>query len=174
LDVFIATEALEPPPGYAERVEILRVPRRASRAGGARFGSLVHLVLRDASLNAPRESLRQLAQTHGRLLGASEEEVQDAAATVFDALQHPLLSRVRRSLRVQRELPITIRTVTGSIFEGVIDLAFLETGKWIIADFKTDADRPDRQARYRRQVGWYMRAMEQITGVSSAGCVLHI
>jgi len=174
MDVFIATDAFEPPQGYTERVEVLRVPRQSSRAGGPRFGSLVHLVLRDAPLTAPRDSLLQLAQTHGRLLGATEEEVRDAAVAVFDALQHSLLKRVRQSLRVQRELPVTISTGTGSIFEGVIDLAFLESGKWVIADFKTDADKPDRQARYRRQVGWYMCAMEQITGAASAGCLLHI
>jgi ATP-dependent exoDNAse (exonuclease V) beta subunit len=81
---------------------------------------------------------------------------------------------VHQSLQVHRELPITARTESGSIFEGVIDLAFLESGKWVIADFKTDVDKPDRQSRYRRQVGWYVRAMEQITGMPARGCVLHV
>ena len=26
----------------------------------------------------------------------------------------------------------------------------------MITDFKTDVDQPDRQSRYRRQVGWYV------------------
>jgi ATP-dependent exoDNAse (exonuclease V) beta subunit len=172
--VFIATDAPEPPAGYVERVDIIQVPRTSLRPSGPRFGSLVHLVLRDASLAAAKESLLQLAQTHGRLLAAPDEEIQTAAVAVFDALQHRLLARARQSLRVQRELPITIRTETGSVFEGVIDLAFLESGKWIIADFKTDADKLDRQSRYRRQVGWYMHAMEKISGTSAAGYVLHI
>ena len=46
----------DPPTGYAERVQIIQVPR-GPRPKGARFGSLVHLVLRDASLTATNESL---------------------------------------------------------------------------------------------------------------------
>jgi ATP-dependent exoDNAse (exonuclease V) beta subunit len=174
LDVFIATEAPEPPDGCADRVEIIQIPRNDSRPGGPRFGSLVHLVLRDAPLNAAREALYQLARTHARLLAATDEEVDAAASAVFDALQHEMLTRVRRSSRVHRELPVSSRTQSGSIFEGVIDLAFLESGKWIVADFKTDADRPSRQSRYRRQVGWYVHAMEQLTGLPAAGCLLHV
>jgi ATP-dependent exoDNAse (exonuclease V) beta subunit len=75
---------------------------------------------------------------------------------------------------VHRELPIALQTDTGSIFEGVIDLAFLESDKWIITDFKTDVDQPDRQSRYRRQVGWYVHALERTTGAAVTGCLLHI
>jgi ATP-dependent exoDNAse (exonuclease V) beta subunit len=172
--VFIATDAQEPPAGYAGRVEIIKVPRSGSRPSGPRFGSLVHLVLRDTSFTATRESLLQLAQTHGRLLAATDEEIQSASIAVAGALEHSFLTRVRKSDRVHRELPITIKTEAGSIFEGVIDLAFLEAGQWVIADFKTDVDQVDRQSRYRRQVGWYMRAMEEITGASVSGCLLHV
>jgi ATP-dependent helicase/nuclease subunit A len=172
--VFIATEASEPPGGYAERVEIIQVPRTAARPSGPRFGSLVHLILRDAPLTASKEFLVQLARTHGRLVAATEDEIGCAVAAVFDALQHPLLERVRQSDRIHRELPVTVRDETGRVFEGVIDLAFFESGKWVVADFKTDVDQGDRQQRYRRQVGWYMRAMEQITGSSSTGVLLHL
>jgi ATP-dependent helicase/nuclease subunit A len=174
LNVFIATDAEQPPYGYMERVEIVQIPRTTSRPAGPRFGSLVHLVLRDAPLTASSDSLLQLAQTHGRLLAATDEEVQSAALAVFDALQHSFLMRARQSIHVHRELPVTLRTDTGRIFEGVIDLAFFEAGKWIISDFKTDADKRDRQSKYRRQVGWYMCAMEQITGAATTGCLLHI
>jgi ATP-dependent exoDNAse (exonuclease V) beta subunit len=171
--VFIATDAPEPPHGYSDRVEIIKVQRTDSRPSGPRFGSLVHLVFRDAALNATRELLLQLAQTHARLLGSSEDEIQGAASAVFSALQHPFFGRVGQSIRVHRELPISIYTDLGGIFEGIIDLAFLEGGQWVIADFKTDVDKATRQSRYRRQVGWYMRAMEQITGLKSAGYLLH-
>jgi ATP-dependent exoDNAse (exonuclease V) beta subunit len=173
LSVFVATDAPEPPAGYKERVEIVRIPPAGPRPGGARFGSLVHLVLRDASLAAPKNVLLQMAQTHGRLLGATDDEIESAALAVSDALQHAVLDRVRRSIRVHRELPISLDTEFG-IFEGVIDLAFFESGKWIIADFKTDVDKPDRQSRYRRQVGWYVYAIERITGIASEGCLLHV
>lgn len=174
LNVFIATDAPEPPAGYADRVEIIQIPRSAPRPKGPRFGSLVHLVLRDASLTASKESLLQLAQTHGRLLAADEDEIQSAALAVLDALRHSLLARARQSPRVHRELPVSLQSQSGGIFEGIIDLAFLESGKWIVADFKTDVDKPDRQARYRRQVGWYVHALEKTAGKAATGCLLHI
>ena len=163
----------EPPAGYADRVQIIQAPRR-SRPKGARFGSLVHLVLRDASLTATSESLQQLARTHGRLLAALDDEVQAAVVAVFAALQHSMLARARQSERIHRELPVTLRTQTGQIFEGVIDLAFLESGKWVVVDFKTDVEKRERLSHYRRQVGWYVRAIEEITGIAASGAVLHI
>jgi ATP-dependent exoDNAse (exonuclease V) beta subunit len=171
--VFIATDAGEPPPGYADRVRVIKMTS-GGHPSGPRFGSLVHLVLRDASFEADRDSLLRLARTHGRLLGATDEEIQSACDTVLRALQHELLTRVRQSSKIHRELPITVRTDAGEIFEGIIDLAFLEAGRWIIADFKTDADKPDRQSRYRRQVGWYVRAMEQVSGIPASGYLLHL
>jgi ATP-dependent exoDNAse (exonuclease V) beta subunit len=174
LDIFIATEAPDPPAGYADRVEVIHIPRSNSRPAGARFGSLVHLILRDAGFAATRSGLAVLAKTHGRLLAATDEEIECAAGAVFDALQHSFMARARRSIRVHRELPVTARTATGSIFEGIVDLAFMESGRWIVADFKTDADSSSRQSKYRRQAGWYMRAIEQATGVRADGCIVHV
>jgi ATP-dependent exoDNAse (exonuclease V) beta subunit len=173
-EIFTATSAPETLSNYADRVKIIQIARAAARPGGARFGSLVHLVLRDASLSENKETLLQLAQAHGRLLAASDEEVQAAGVAVFDAFQHSMFLRMRQSLRVHRELPITMQSSAGNIFEGVIDLAFLESGRWVVTDFKTDVDLPGKASRYRRQLGWYMRAMEQITGVPADGYVLHI
>jgi ATP-dependent helicase/nuclease subunit A len=171
LTVFTATEARKG--ALADRIQVIQIPRARSRPTGPRFGSLVHQVLRDASLTATKESLLQLAQTHGRLLAATDDEVQSAAVAIFNAFQHPFFSRIRQSSRVHRELPITLRTDSG-IFEGVIDVVFLESEQWVIADFKTDVDQPDRQSRYRQQVAWYMRAMEEITGTAATGCLLHV
>jgi ATP-dependent helicase/nuclease subunit A len=175
ITVFTAHDAPEAPPaGYADRVDVIQIPRQGSRPAGPRFGSLVHLVLRDAEFTASRESLLRLAHTHARLLDAANDEVESAATAVLNALQHSYFTRVRESEQVHRELPIIIQTETGSIFEGVIDLAFIEAGRWVITDFKTDADQLDRQFRYRRQVAWYMRAMEKVTGLNATGCLLHI
>ncbi|HYR91236.1 MAG TPA: UvrD-helicase domain-containing protein [Terriglobia bacterium] len=176
LSVFIATDpdAPEPPAGYADRVQVIQVPRTVPRPKGRRFGELVHLVLRDASLTATKESLLQLSRTHGRLLAAIEDEIESAPIVVFDALQHPFLARVRQSPRVHRELPITLHTAAGPIFEGVIDLAFLESAKWIVTDFKTDVDDPQRRIHYRRQVAWYVHALEKTTDLAVTGCLLHI
>jgi hypothetical protein len=54
------------------------------------------------------------------------------------------------------------------ILEGVIDLAFLEPGGWVIADYKTDVGTdPEfaaRSAAYRRQVDLYAEAWSTLTG----------
>src|SRR5262249_25144824 len=97
-----------------------------------------------------------------------------AVVAVFAALQHTMLARARQSNRVHRELPITLRTQAGQIFEGIIDLAFVESSRWMIVDFKTDVEKRDRQSRYRRQVGCDMRAMEETTNLAASGYVLHI
>lgn len=52
--------------------------------------------------------------------------------------------------------------------EGVVDLAFRETGGWVIADYKTDVgtdpDFSSRQEQYRRQVDLYADAWSKLTG----------
>jgi len=173
LRVFAATDIVEPPPGYAARVQVERVAR-AGRPKGARFGSLVHLVLRDSDFMASRESIDRIARSHARLLNAPEEEIQAACSAVAAALRHPLLERAGRSSRVYRELPVVIRDELAGLLEAVIDLAFLENSCWIVVDFKTDAEDPQRLKKYRRQVGWYVRAVEVSTGAPASGWLLHM
>lgn len=173
LDVFLATDAVEPPPGYSNRVQVERVRREGPRPKGARFGSLVHLVLRDVEFTAPPDSIERIARTHARLLDATGEEVEAAAHAVTAALQHPLLERARRASRCYRELPVVINDAIG-LLEAVIDLAFVEENGWFIVDFKTDAEDPQRLLRYRRQVGWYMHSLEKTTGKAARGCLLHV
>ena len=54
------------------------------------------------------------------------------------------------------------------VLEGVIDLAFQESGGWVIVDYKTDVGTdPDFQTRtqaYRRQVDLYAEAWSELTG----------
>ena len=175
LDVFLATDALEPPPGYADRIQVERVQREESPPQGARFGSLVHLILRDVELDSSVDAILRLADSHARLLDAPHEEVHDAAHRVAAALQHPLLDRARHSSRSYRELPLLIKDDALGLLEAVIDLAFLEDSSWVVVDFKTDAEDPNRLRRYRRQVGWYLHAIEKATGTGSASAyLLHI
>jgi ATP-dependent helicase/nuclease subunit A len=175
LNVFLATDGLEPPAGYADRVQVERVQRHESHPQGARFGSLVHLILRDVELDSQPNSILRLAESHARLLGAPAEEVHEAAHRVATALQHPLLTRARHASRCYRELPLLIKDHTGALLEAVIDLAFLEDSNWVVVDFKTDAEDSQRLRRYRRQVGWYLHAIEKTTGTySAAGWLLHV
>jgi ATP-dependent exoDNAse (exonuclease V) beta subunit len=174
VNVFLATDGLEPPPGYADRITVERVEREGQRAQGPRFGTLVHSVLRDVPFTAQYSAILAIAQTHARLLGATPEETDEAARAVDSTLRHPLIVRARQSSRCHRELPVLVNVEGTGLLEAVIDLAFLEEGKWLVVDFKTDAEDQHRARRYRRQVGWYAQALEQTTATPAQGCLLHV
>jgi ATP-dependent exoDNAse (exonuclease V) beta subunit len=174
LKVFVATEGVEPPLGFADRVLIEQIRRDRARPRGPRFGSLVHLILKDVDYAAAPDAILRLAHIHARLLNATNDEVEAAAKAVTTALQHPLLERARRATRCHRELPILITDDLFGILDAVIDLAFLEDKTWTVVDFKTDADDPQRTAKYRRQVGWYLHAIQKSTAAFAQGYLLHL
>ncbi len=57
----------------------------------------------------------------------------------------------------------------GTIVEGLVDLAFEEDGVWHVIDFKTDRDPVTTLGRYRLQIGVYMKAIAQATGLPTRG-----
>ncbi|HEY2380828.1 MAG TPA: UvrD-helicase domain-containing protein [Terriglobia bacterium] len=174
LNVFLATDGVEPPTGCADRVLVERVQRDGPRPKGARFGSLVHLVLRDVEFASPFDVIVRLARTHARLLNATGEEIEAAAQAVSAALRHPLLERARKAKRCHRELPIVIQDEILGVLDAVVDLAFLEDTAWTVVDFKTDAEEAQRTGKYRRQVGWYIHGLEKTTGAPARGYLLHV
>jgi ATP-dependent exoDNAse (exonuclease V) beta subunit len=103
--------------------------------------------------------------------GATRGEVEAAVAAVEEALRHPLLERASTAERVHRELPVMHRLDDGRMLEGVLDLAFVEDGRWTIVDFKTDADMTTRRSEYEQQLRWYGMALLRLTGIP-AHCVL--
>jgi ATP-dependent exoDNAse (exonuclease V) beta subunit len=174
MNVFLATDGVEPPLGYAGRVQIERVARLGTRPSGPRFGTLVHLILRDADFGTAEAAILQISRTHARLLNAPEEEITAAAQAVFRALGHPLLERARRASKLYRELPVVLEDKVAGVLEAVIDLAFVEDREWHVVDFKTDAEDNQRVEKYRRQVGWYTHAIDRTTGATARGWILHI
>ncbi len=191
-DIFAVTEATEPPAGFQAQINVEILEKPADRPQGPRFGTLVHMILRDVNLGAPSsadgdrtatgdrtekdrcEEIARLAQVHGRVLGALPDEVEAAVEAVSAALEHALLRRARAATRCHRELPITVKTEGGRLLEGNIDLAFLEGGAWTVVDFKTDADHPSREPQYRRQLEWYVFALSRITGLPARGWLLGV
>ena len=155
-DVFTATEAAEAPPEFSVQVKFETLKKTANRPGGPRFGTLVHTILRDATLDG--KDVQQLAKVHGRILGATDQEIEHAAEAAAAALKHPLLERARKSKLCRRELPILLKLEPNRILEGVIDLAFEENGIWHIVDFKTDAE----LKRYQNQLRWYSLALARL------------
>jgi ATP-dependent helicase/nuclease subunit A len=161
-DVFTATEAMGAPTGSAVEVKFEGVGKTDGRSTGARFGTLVHTILRDVPLDGAR--IDELAKVHGRVFGATDQEIKDAAKAVRAALQHPLLERARKSTLCRRELPILLTLDANRVLEGVIDLAFEEKGIWHVVDFKTDAEIGISRKRYENQLRWYSAAVARLNG----------
>ncbi|HEX5432096.1 MAG TPA: 3'-5' exonuclease, partial [Bryobacteraceae bacterium] len=173
-NVFLASQAADAPPGSPIPVEYISARTAARSASGSRFGTLVHATLRDAPLDADASAISKFAALNGRILGARPAEIETASAAVDAALRHPLLARARAAERCHREYPLVLRMQDGLVLEGVLDLAFLENGEWIVVDFKTDADSPDLRKRYQRQLQWYAFALAQLTATPAKAVLLGV
>lgn len=60
------------------------------------------------------------------------------------------------------------------LVQGVIDCCFIENGKWVLLDYKTDRAEDEEALldRYAPQLRLYRRALEEITGISVCECRL--
>ena len=85
-----------------------------------------------------------------------------------------MITAARRAEQCYREYPLTLRLDGDQVMEGVIDLAFLEDGRWTIVDFKTDADSAEARAQYQRQLQWYAFAMTEMTGLPARAVLLGV
>jgi ATP-dependent exoDNAse (exonuclease V) beta subunit len=160
------------------QIEIVERPS-GERPSGRRFGTLVHGILATIDLDAHSDGVRLLAASTGRLVGASDHEVEAATAAVIAALNHPTIRRASASARVgglRRETPVALRRSDGTLIEGVVDLAFREgtpefTG-WTVVDFKTDREFEAVSDQYVSQVHLYSVAVAEAMGVRVRGIVL--
>jgi ATP-dependent exoDNAse (exonuclease V) beta subunit len=158
-------------------VEIVQLPRAASRPAGRRFGALVHTVLASVPLDGDASAIEQLAAIHGRILGAVPEEIAGAAEAVRAALAHAIFADARQAAqkgRCRREAPVAWRDAEGLLMEGVIDLAFEHGGGWTVIDFKTDEEFRGNEAAYRRQVGMYAAAIQAVNGTRVSALLMRV
>jgi ATP-dependent helicase/nuclease subunit A len=146
---------------------------------GRRFGTLVHALLAVIDLESTTDALKKTAAVQGRILGATEEEIDAAVATVLRALAHPILRMAAASARtggLRREVPVLLRTDGGSLVEGIVDLAFQHEAPdfagWTVVDFKTDHELSSD--RYLDQVRWYSTAVREATSLPTRGVLLVI
>jgi ATP-dependent exoDNAse (exonuclease V) beta subunit len=158
-------------------IEVIELARATNRPSGPRFGTLVHAVLASVPLDGDLKSVRELATVHGRIIGASAEEIAAAGEAVSAALAHSVFDQARSAAkqnRCRREAPIAWRDHDGFLTEGVVDLAFEQDQRWIVIDFKTDEDLGEHEIIYRRQVGLYAAAIEAATGRSVTALLMRV
>jgi ATP-dependent exoDNAse (exonuclease V) beta subunit len=79
-------------------------------------------------------------------------------------------------LKLKQDTAIENATIDGVTVEGVVDLAFPERiagdPKWVVVDFKTDADIAGRLDEYRVQLLLYLRAISLSTGAPARGVLM--
>ncbi|MBI2189046.1 MAG: UvrD-helicase domain-containing protein [Acidobacteria bacterium] len=177
IDVVTATElALSWAPGDIG-VTIETVAADGPRPGGARFGTLVHALLADAPLDAVQQAIARLADAHGRVLGATAEEIASARDAAGLVLQHPVLRDAARAATgggCYRETPVTWRLPDGRLVEGNVDLAYTSGDEVVIVDFKTDRELDGSVDRYRRQVQIYAAAVGAALGRRTRGVLMRV
>ena len=96
-------------------------------------------------------------------------------------------ARARRSTRCLSEQPFCLRMSareTGLadsdeevIVQGVIDLCFVEDGRWVLVDYKTDAIRTTAQEaaeKYALQLALYEKALLRITHLPVAEKIVYL
>ena len=163
-------------------VQVVMIERaELNRPGGRRFGALVHAILASIDLDAGAEAIQASADTNGRILSSTVDEVAAAVVAVGTALQHPILRRAKASAAtggIRREVPVAYTSEDGTLIEGVIDLAFYEalpaSQGWTVVDFKTDQEFNASSEQYLCQVGLYSQAVGIATNSSVRGVIFVI
>jgi ATP-dependent helicase/nuclease subunit A len=158
----------------AGSIEIIELAGAAGRPRGPRFGTLVHAVLATVALDASPADVVATAETQGRILLATGDEIRAAAAIGIAVLGHDLMARARRATVMSRETPVTWLQKDGTMVEGVLDLAFDEGGVTIVVDFKTDHELAAGESRYRAQLQQYVGAVERATGKKARGILFKV
>jgi ATP-dependent helicase/nuclease subunit A len=144
-----------------------------TRPSGKRFGVLVHALLAAVPLDADSDQIDELARLHAKVIGAPDEERDEAARVVDRVLRHRVLKAAREAAACHREAPVSI-VVDGVLIDGQVDLAFETDEGWTVVDFKTDAEIGGADEVYRRQVGLYAQAIARVTGQPSRGLLLRV
>jgi ATP-dependent helicase/nuclease subunit A len=178
--------------GDPDQIAIERVARAGPRPHGLRFGMLVHSILSRVALDADAAAIREAACFFAKVLGADEAEVVAACEAATAALSAPLMKAAAAAgLALRRECALVARLPRGAMIdrdpgdgaktdgltvEGVVDLAYPErvagAERWVVVDFKTDADLAGRLDQYRVQLLLYLRAISQSTGVPARGVLM--
>jgi hypothetical protein len=159
----------------AERaITILEIPGAATRPRGPRFGSLVHGILATVPLTADEPLIARTASIHARLLNAGADEIGASIGVVSAVLRHELIERARASSSVKRETPVSWLNKDGTLIEGVLDLAFEESGGTVVVDFKTDHELSAGETRYRAQLLQYVTAVARATGRPASGVLFRV
>jgi ATP-dependent helicase/nuclease subunit A len=151
----------------------------------AQRGTLMHRIMEHIGLEPKNEaeveaSIAQMAQ---KCLIDYELVSEVDAVAVSRFLQSDIAARARRAGMLRAEQPFCLRmsakeaglndtSLESVVVQGVIDMCFVEDGKWIIVDYKTDrvskAEAAQAARKYAVQLDLYAKALSRITHMDVA------
>lgn len=155
---------------------------------GARLGTLLHTVMEqmvpDGSITAKQAAQSLLER---ELIDEIEFDAILKSQSMIDFFfETDIARRLQKSPRVLKEQPFNLKVRAHEIgyegndemlVQGILDLAFLENGTWVLLDYKTDKVTEEtvfeRALSYRPQLELYARALQDITGVEVSGRYLY-
>ena len=149
---------------------------RQDRPRGPRFGTLVHAVLATVPLDASRRgrAARRPRRRDGCCWLVRRGDPRRRGRGVARCCGTTSWRARARRRRVRRETPVTWLQKDGTLIEGVLDLAFEESGVTIVVDFKTDHELAAGEVRYRAQVQQYVNAVARATGLPATGVLFKV
>ena len=158
---------------------------RAVSRGTAAHKLMEHLPIAKHTFASVNACLKELTD-RGTLTKKEAEGIY--AANIVDFFSKGLGSRMLVSPRVERELAFNHRVKANSIFDtdteetlllqGIIDCCFIEGGKWVLMDYKTDFVPKGRAKEvamsHAKQLRLYKSALEELTGIPVKECWIHL
>lgn len=131
-------------------------------------GTVTHRVLGLVDLQTVRSGqyAQALDQLQQKNLLSSQERQAVRLSWLKGFYESDLGKRMLSSPEIHREWAFNLAGEGGTLIQGVLDLCFREGDAWVLVDYKTDrADDAEIIDRYRLQMQWYKKALEQITGL---------
>jgi ATP-dependent helicase/nuclease subunit A len=143
------------------------------KSDGAAFGSFVHDILERIELPGGSD-LKYIIHDLRRQQRISDVEAQQAETLIRGMLTTQFFTeRVAKSDQLFRELPFAVM-LDDVLYEGKMDLVFMEQGQAVIVDYKTNHCAPDDLIeKYGFQASIYARALEQIIGKNIREVILY-
>ncbi len=178
-------------PSFARKLED-SVDKETER-GGVQYGSAVHKVMELLSFGTgfryqseadEKRLYAMIYEERARWISEGRATKEELACVpvgkICGFLKSPLASRIitaRERGRLYKEQPFVLGVEADQLsnqypkeelvlIQGVIDVFFYEEDGIVLVDYKTDRVENERQLadRYRAQIDYYQRALEQITG----------
>ncbi len=154
----------------------LALPDQIGRYG-TRVGRAVHGVLQVVDLHDPRRGLEQLVAAQCAAEDVPHHLTSYVAGLVDSVLAGEVLARMSAAARVatvRREMYVGALVDDEGLY-GIIDAVWIEDGRFVLVDFKTDHALVAPEvlaARYRAQLVAYARALRAATGLEVGEALL--